>query len=39
MIKKSPEIKQTKKVWIKPKLIIHGNVEKITKEKPFPPHS
>jgi hypothetical protein len=39
MIKKSPETKQTKKVWIKPKLIIHGDVEKITKEKPPFPHS
>jgi hypothetical protein len=28
---------QEKKVWITPKLTVHGDVEKITKEMPGPP--
>jgi hypothetical protein len=39
MTKKTPELKHTKKVWVTPKLIVHGDVEKITKEKPSFPHS
>ena len=26
----------TKKIWITPQLIIHGNIEKITAEVPIP---
>ena len=31
--------KEKKKTWITPKLVVYGDIEKITKELPLPPPS
>ena len=36
MTMKQPTEVEPKKAWIAPKLIVHGDLEKITKEVPVP---
>jgi len=36
MTLKQPKEVELKKAWIAPKLIVHGDLEKITKEAPVP---
>ena len=36
MISKQSKEVEPKKAWKAPKLIVHGNVEKITREAPIP---
>jgi len=31
------EKKEMKKTWVTPKLVVYGDVDKITKEMPIPP--
>ena len=36
MMSKQPKEAEPKKAWKTPKLIVHGDVEKITREAPVP---
>lgn len=36
MSTKLSEVKKEKKTWVKPKLIIYGDIEKLTTELPVP---